>query len=128
MIPRWWKPAEGASDGWAAHVPGPGWHTHYHLSPWEDFTPGRRWNLFVRARCADLAADAEGDVWEFGVYPKGKTLRVDADRLRDGRWHVFELGPWSAAEGQYFWTALRRNPGAKPVAIDCLWLSEAKDN
>lgn len=125
MIPKWWKPAEGASDGYAAHVPGPGWHTSYRLSQWEDFTAGKTYKLCVRAK-GDLKPGAEGQVWEFGVHPQGKTVRVDAAELADGQWHVIELGPWTPVEGQYFWTALIRNPnGANSVAVDCLWLVEA---
>ena len=126
--PEWWKATEGASDGWAVHVPKPRWHTKYYLSKWDDFRPGKQYKLYVRAK-GDLKPDAQGEVevWEFGVYPKGKTLQVKADQLSDGKWRVFELGPWKAVEGQYFWTALRRNPGAKSVAIDCLWLEEVKE-
>ncbi|MFW6153585.1 MAG: DUF4838 domain-containing protein [Planctomycetota bacterium] len=122
MTPKWWAPSDGASDGYAAHVPGPGWHTKYALNPWEDVTAGRRYKLYVRAR-ADLKAGAAGDVWAFGVYPHGETVRVTAEQIGDGQWKVFELGPWTAREGQYWWTALRRNPnGADSVAVDCLWI------
>ncbi|MBN2584264.1 MAG: DUF4838 domain-containing protein [Planctomycetes bacterium] len=122
MFSKWWAPAEGASDGWAAHVPSAGWHTQYGLSPWEDFTAGKQYKLCVRAK-GELKDGAEGEVWEFGVYPKGKTVRVTAEQLKDSAWHVFELGPWAPVEGQYFWTALKGS-GAKTVSIDCLWIEE----
>lgn len=124
MYPKWWKPAEGASDGYAAHVPGPGWHTQYRPMAWEGVEPGKTYKLYVRAK-GDLKPGAEGDVWEFGVYPRGKGMRVTAEQLADNTWHVFELGPWKFAKGQYWWTALRRNPkGANSVAIDCIWFVE----
>ncbi len=124
MYPKWWAPAEGASDGWAAHVPSAGWHTQYGLSPKEDFEPGKQYKLTVRAK-ADLKDGAQGEVWEFGVYPKGKTLRVTAEQLGQGQWRTFELGPWAPQEGQYFWTALKGS-GAKAVSIDCLWIQEVQ--
>lgn len=123
MQPAWWKPTEGASDGWAAHVSAAGWHTKIGLSPTEDFTPGKTYRLFVRAR-GDLAAEAAGNVWEFGVHPNGKGLRVTKDQLADGKWHVFELGPWKPVEGQYWWTAMIRGAGLNTAVIDCLWLKE----
>jgi len=127
MTPKWWAPAEGASDGYAAHVPGPGWHTHYRLNRWEDYDEGKTYKLCARAK-GDLKPGATGEVWEFGVHPRGKTVRVTADQLADGKWHVIELGPWKPVKGQYFWTALRRNPnGAKSVALDCIWLKEVEE-
>ena len=128
MTPNFWKPVEGASDGYAAVITGPGWYTVYDLSPAEDYAAGKSYKLCVRAK-GDLKPDAAGPVWEFGVHPKGQTVRVEADKLKDGQWHVFELGPWKAAEDQRFWSALIRNPtGANSVAIDCIWLVETPKN
>jgi len=121
MMPGWWKPTEGASDGWAVHVPGRGWHTKMFFSKWDDLTPGKPYKLFARAR-GRMNTDATGTAWEFGVYPKGKTRRVAAEDLRDGRWHVFELPEWTSAEGQYFWTALTDNKDVEAVEVDCIWL------
>ena len=121
MQPRWWAPAQGASDGWAAHVPQAGWHTRYHLNEHEDFQPGRRYRLYVRAR-ADLEPDADGEVWEFGLHPGGHRAAATADQLADGQWHVFDLGPFQPQHNQAFWTALMRTPGVNSVAVDCLWL------
>jgi uncharacterized protein DUF4838/glycosyl hydrolase family 67 len=124
MTPKWWKPAEGASDGYAIHVPKSGWYTHYRPMAWEGVVPGKTYKVFIRAK-GDLKPGAKGDVWDAGVYPRGKSMSVTAEQLADGKWHVFELGPWKFAKGQFWWTALRRNPkGAKSVAIDCIWFVE----
>ena len=123
MSPKFWKPVEGASDGYAAVITGPGWHTVYNLSPVEDFVAGKSYTLYVRVK-GDMEPEAAGAAWEFGVHPKGKTVRVEAEKLKDGQWHVFELGPWTPTEDQRFWSALIRNPGATSVAIDCIWLIE----
>jgi hypothetical protein len=124
--PAWWKPADGASDGWAAYVPGPGWYVKIGLSPTEDFAPGKTYRLFVRAK-GQLAPEANGPVWEFGVYPKGPSLKVTKDQLAGGQWRVFELGPWKPAEGQYWWTAMIRGQGQNTAVIDCIWLKEDKE-
>ncbi len=125
MQPRWWAPAQGASDGWAAHVPQAGWHTRYHFSEHEDFEPGRSYRLYVRVK-ADLEPEAEGEVWEFGVHPGGGRVGATAEELGDGQWHVVELGPFEPERNQGFWTALMRTPGVNSVAVDCLWLVEER--
>ncbi len=124
MYPKWWDPAEGASDGWAAHVPSSGWHTKYVLSPKEDFVPGKQYKLIVRAK-ADLNEGAQGEVWEFGIYPKGAGLHVTAEQIGQGQWRTFESPAWTAQEGQCFWTALKGS-GAKKVSVDCVWIQEVK--
>ncbi len=122
----WWAPSEGASDGWAVHVPGRGWHTNTRFNTWNDITPGKQYKLYVRAR-ARMEAGPEGEVWQFGVYPRGRTVNIQADALRDGKWHVFETPAWDAREGQYFWTALMPDAdGVEAVEVDCIWLREAE--
>jgi hypothetical protein len=120
----WWQEADGASDGWAARVPTAGWHTRHFFSDPDDFTPGRRYRLFVRAR-GEVPAGATGNGWQFGVYPDGPpTLNISAERMGDGQWHLFESAPWTAAEGQGFWTALARPKAMDAVLVDCVWLVE----
>lgn len=122
--PGGWKPAQGASDGWAAYVTGPGWYTKIGLKPGENFTPGKTYRLFVRAR-GELAADATGNVWEFGINPKGPSTKVGKAKLADGQWHIFEIGPWKPESGQLWWTAMIRGAGQNTAIIDCIWLQEA---
>ncbi len=124
MTPSFWKPVPGASDGYAAVITGPGWHTTYHLSPGEDFSVGKSYTLYVRVR-GEMKDNATGPAWEFGIHPGGATVRVEAEKLADGQWHVFSLGPWTPKDTQRFWTALVRNPGAVSAAVDCIWLVEA---
>ena len=121
--PGWWKPADGASDGWAAYVPGPGWYTKIAFMPGEDFTPGKTYRLYVRAK-GQLAPDAAGNVWEFGVYPKGPSTKIDQSKLADAQWHVFDLGPFKPTDGQFWWTAMIRGAGQNTAVIDCIWLRE----
>ena len=130
--PKWWRPADGASDGYAAIVDQfSGFWYNTNLRAGDDYTPGRTYRLYVRAK-ADLADGAEGVVWKFGLRGDGGNsyLAVRAADLSETEWRVFDLGPWTPGDdGAYqFWTCLQRTPhGANHVAVDCLWLSEATD-
>ena len=123
--PAWWKKADGASDGWCVDVPKSGWHTNHRFAAVEGFTPGKSYKVVVRAHGNVRAGDGGADAWEFGMYPRGTTRKVSLGELDPSRWQTFESAPFTAAGGQYFWTALTRPQTVTNVQIDCIWLVEA---
>ncbi len=131
--PKWWRPAAGASDGYAAFVDQfSGFWYNTTLLPAEHYTPGRTYTLHVRAT-ADLPDGAAGAVWTFGIRgddDDNAYRTVEAADLSSTEWRVFDLGPWTPAEGvsYHFWTSLQRNPDrVDHVAVDCFWLSETSE-
>ena len=120
----WYVRTDGASDGWAIR-PANGRQVLHYLSDTNDFTPGRTYRAFVRARGEGIAADATGEVWSCRV--GSRDLSVTAEQLRDGLWHTFEIGTvkpqgiGTAIESQLLW---KNRDRIKSVAIDCVWLAE----
>jgi hypothetical protein len=124
MRPGSWQPVEGASDGWGADLRGRAGAARHFLSAGEDFKPGSRYKLFVRVR-ADVAEGATGDVCRTGVSPDGTdTFRISADQVRDGQWHSFEAGEFTAAAGQSFSISAAGNQAVGDLWLDCFWLQE----
>jgi hypothetical protein len=120
-----------ASDGWAMKATSEGWTMGYRFVGGDDYTPGKRFTLFVRAKCPQPTAD--GDAFSCGVYGKDplphieKTIPTQA--LTPDRYQVFEVGTLELAPGHSFWicTAKRNDRYAvAEVRLDCLWLREAQ--
>ena len=143
------KKAEGAADGWAMQLTTFGWLVTNELGAGKEFTPGKRYKLFMRVR-GTIKEGATGPAVEAGVYTAGKpracSTSVDA-KLMDGRWQTVEVGTWSPDEsgGLFFAVLSQKNiqnfkvkkPTAAdgtegqeeflPVFIDGLWLVETAD-
>jgi hypothetical protein len=125
---KWWVKTEGASDGWACRISAAGWSVRHYFSPYDDFTPGKTYQLYIRVKADKVLKD--GKAFDVGV--QGGTLRldvkVDASELKDGKWHVIPVGKpmvWQAPAGGLY-IPLNREGAVDAIFLDCLWLAEAK--
>jgi hypothetical protein len=120
-----------ASDGLAMRAKDEGWTMNYSFVPGDDFTPGKRYTLFVRVRCPQPTAD--GDAFSSGIYGKKPLPRIDktvpVKVLTPGRYQVLEVGTLELQPGHRFWIALAKGKSgyAVPeVRLDSFWLREAE--
>jgi hypothetical protein len=134
---KWWQKTEGASDGWAVRIPAAGWYVRHMFSPWDDFTPGKTYQLYIRVK-ADLASPGsavaskvlkDGKAFEAILYGGTPKLSVtfDSAELKDGKWHVLKVGgpmAWTDANAGGFYLPLTRDGAVDAVYLDCLWLAE----
>jgi len=107
-----------------------GWTMGYRFVAGDDYTPGRRYTLFVRAKCPEPTG--EGDAFSCGIYGRDPLPSIDrtvrTGELTPGRYQTFEVGTLQLAPGHSFWicTTKRGDTYAVPeVRLDCLWLREA---
>ncbi|MBN2584785.1 MAG: DUF4838 domain-containing protein, partial [Planctomycetes bacterium] len=128
---RWYAQAEGASDGWGLRQPSVGWTATCGLADPDHYEAGKKYKLFVRAKCK-MKPNAEGRAWNCGVWraKDGKApagAKVDAQTMSDGGWHVIELGPFEPVDGDIFYFA--NDPKtSEEVIIDCMWMEEVSGN
>ena len=115
----WWVRDEAASDGWALKVPTPRWLIQHHFSPHEECAGGKRFKLFIRVR----GGEASGDGKAFVCGTRGDKLEVEAARLADGKYHVFEVGEFPVSDDMMMYIALSRPSTMTEVYLDCLWLT-----
>jgi hypothetical protein len=121
-----------ASDGWAMRAQDEGWTMSYNFVPGDDFTPGKRYALFVRVRCPSPTSD--GDAFACGIHGKEPLPRLDkivlTSGLTPGKYQVVEIGTLEMHPGHGFWIALVKGKNGYAVAevrLDCLWLREAEN-
>jgi hypothetical protein len=123
----WWRKTEGASDGWACRIPAAGWSVRHFFSPYDDFTPGKTYQLYIRVKADKVLKD--GKAFECGVYPEPKlNVKVDSADLKDGKWHVIPVGKpvvWNNTGGGLY-IPLTREGAVDAIYLDCLWLAETK--
>jgi hypothetical protein len=120
-----------ASDGWTMKATNEGWTMGYRFVAGDDYSPGKRYTLYVRAKCPEPTA--EGEAFSCGIYGKDPLPCIDrtvrTSELTPGRYQVLEVGTLELAPGHSFWicTTKRSDTYAVPeVRLDCLWLREAR--
>jgi hypothetical protein len=119
-----------ASDGWVMRAKDEGWTMSYNFVAGDDFTPGKRYTLFVRVQCPPPMTG--GDAFACGIHGKEPLPRLDktvpTSLLTPGRYQVVEIGTLEIEPGHAFWIALvkGKNGYAVPeVLLDCFWLRKA---
>jgi len=117
----WWVRDEAASDGWALKVPTPRWLIQHYFSPVEECAGAKRFRLFVRVRGGEPTGQ-EGAAFVCSIGGGGARVEGAADQLADGKYHVFEVGEFDAADNVMMYIALARPSAMKEVYLDCLWL------
>jgi hypothetical protein len=120
-----------AGDGWAMRAKDEGWTMGYRFVAGDDYTPGKRYTLFVRTQCPPPTGD--GEAFSCGIYGKNplpsieKTIPTQA--LTPGQYQVFEMGTIALQPGHSFWICTTKRDGRYTVAevrLDCLWLEEVQ--
>ena len=121
----WYTRDEGATDGWAVKPPQGRQVLHY-LSDTNDYTPGKTYKAFVRARAEGVAADANAVVWTCSLRNR-PAVAVTTDQFRDGKWHTFEIGtvkPSGSGFGLTSGWLYQYRGRAESIFIDCFWIVE----
>ena len=152
-VAEFWKKTEGASDGWCEVLkssPVGVWGLWLGLTPGEDYTPDKKYRVFVRVktegkfkkgqvmRCSvsnskfgDKINQPNGIPAKFitmglTVEATGKMKEISkailSEELEDGKFHVIEIG--GVVNPAYF-TASFFSPGTDgKMFLDCFWLLE----
>jgi len=104
----------------------------YRFVAGDDYEPGKRYTLFVRAKCPQPTA--EGDAFACGVYGRDPLPTIDktvhTQELTPGHYQAFEVGTLELAPGHSFWICTTKREDQYTVAevrLDCLWLRQAQD-
>jgi len=120
------------SDGWAMKAADEGWTMGYRFVAGDDYEPGKRYTLFVRAKCPQPTA--EGDAFACGVYGRDPLPTIDktvhTQELTPDHYQVFEVGTLELAPGHSFWICTAKREDQYTVAevrLDCLWLRQAQE-
>ena len=120
---KWWHQMDDASDGWALECSVSRWYIQHKFSPYDDFTPGRKYKVFVRVK----GSPAESDGTAFVVGLAGTPHEFPASALTDGKFHVFEVAEITTPEALSMYFILPSGKKAMPRAfLDCLWLQETE--
>jgi len=103
-------------------VPTPRWLIQHHFSPYDEVAIGKRYKLLVRVKGGERAG-GDGNAFVCGTGgARGTKVEVPAADLADGKFHVVEVGEFTAKEGLMMYIALTRPAAMKEVYLDCLWL------
>jgi len=120
-----WIRMEGASDGWVLRVLYPQWFVQHRFSPYDEYTAGKTYKLFVRVKGAQEKKEGVG--LKFGLFGEGSgwpSKDVPVNELTDGKFHAIELGPFTAGKEVGLWMATSRDGSMPEVYLDCLWLQQ----
>ena len=108
------------------HVISPGWSIQHSFGhPW-DYQAGKQYRLFIRAKATATEPD-NGIAISCGIHVRqgsrtcGRNIKLGEV---DGRWQVFDIGPWNPTEDGGILYIARGRSGAEEVFLDCLWLVE----
>lgn len=121
-----WRKMDDASDGWVLTVLKAGWLIQHTFSPYDEYTPGRNYKLFVRLKGGPKKSD--GTACTVGLTGTGKlpSLNVKASDLEDGEFKVFEVGTFTAQDVVTLYFSLSRDGSMPEVYFDCLWLQQVR--
>ena len=99
------------------------------FSPWDDFTPGKTYQLYIRVKADKVLKDGKAfEAILYGGTPK-LSVTFDSAELKDGKWHVLKVGgptAWKDANAGGFYLPLTRDGAVDAIYLDCLWLVETK--
>jgi hypothetical protein len=116
-----WQTMADASDGWVLRVIKPRWNVQHRFTSYDDYAAGKAYTLHVRVKGSEKMPEGTG--LKVGLFGDSKLpeVKVPAETLADGRFHVVTLGPFTPGEslGLYLTTGGRRAP---EVYFDCMWL------
>jgi len=125
MRSRWWQKSDGASDGWVCKVPTPAWTVYHYLSEGEEYTTGKKYEVYIRIKQGKIIADS-GNMFVCGTFDnqvhayKPKPA-IDVSKLTGDGFQVFKLGEETDTGGLFFAT----NPSVmEEFELDCFWLKE----
>jgi len=118
------KASATATDGWVQQVTTSGWSIQHRMAPPFDFTPGKQYKLFVRAR-ATFPEATPGTLLHAGFHPRPRG-KIDASQLTS-EFQDIEVATFIAgAEPMSFYTCLDKQTSevVSDVEVDCIWLLE----
>lgn len=124
-----WQKMDGASDGWVLKVIKPGWMVQHTFSPYDEYTVGRTYKLFVRVKGGAKKGDGVGlkvGLFDSSGASKLPAKEVPASELDETAFHIVELGPFEAGQVLSLYLAISRDGSMPEVYFDCLWLREMK--
>jgi len=127
MRSRCFKPAEGASDGWALTLPAGMQMNYWKLSPYDDYTPGKTYKVFARVR-TPKPTEATGAAWSINLGSKTeaapwkfrRTLKVE--EVKPDEWQVYEVMTRAFTDGDNINPVCAK--ACAQMEVDCLWLVE----
>lgn len=118
------KTNAAASDGWVQEVKSVGWSIQHRVAPPFDFTPGRTYKVFVRAR-AVIPEGTTGAVVQAGLYPKF-SKKIQASEISSG-FKNFEIGSFTASTNSvdfYICRDAQTDSVVSNAEVDCFWLQQ----
>jgi hypothetical protein len=124
-----WIKMDDASDGWVLRVIKPSWLVQHSFSPYDEYTVGNKYTLFLRVKGGQKKGDGVGLACGlFGDAAGGKlpTREIPAAELADGKFHTVELGPFTAGKELGLYLATSRDGSMPEVYFDCMWLRQVE--
>ena len=121
------KHSATATDGWVQYVTTPGWAIQHRMAPPFDFTPGKQYKLFIRAR-ATFPEGTTGTILHAGFHPRPRG-QIKASQLSSD-FRDIEVASFTAgAEHLNFYTCLDKQTAKEvsDVEVDCIWLQCLSD-
>jgi len=120
-----------ASDGWVMKATSEGWTMGYRFVAGDDYTPGKRYTLFVRTKCPPPTRN--GPAFSCGVYGKDPLpsiqTTIPTDALTPDQYQAFEVGTIELGPGHSFWICTAKSDDqytVPEVRLDCFWLREVE--
>ena len=66
-------------------------------------------------------------MWRNSTRKAPVNLRIDASKMGEDKWNVFEIGEWIPEEGDLFYIGLLKPEELETIYLDCFWLQLATE-